>query len=331
MSDNNDIMIIDEETLRSKVHVIRGQQVMLDSDLAEIYGYTTKAFNQQVKNNIAKFPEDFRFQLTAEEVSLLSRSNILTSMQTSGTRGGRAYLPYVFTEQGIYMLMSVLRGDLATRQSIVLIRLFKSMKDHLIENQPLLTQKDYFALVRTVESHSQDIRQIRNDMVSKADLSDFIKLFERDLDSREILILDGEPFKADEAYQRIYNSANRSIVIIDDYIGLKTLQHLAHAKQAVRVTIISDNLAKPRLTLTEYQDFQAENRGRIIAFLRSQRQSHDRYIVLDEGTKNMRLYHCGASSKDAGKRITTITRLQDIDDYKPAVQTMLGNAPLLLK
>ena len=111
---------------------------MLDFDLAEIYGYSVKAFNQQVKNNIEKFDTDFRFQLDADEVLKLSRSKILTSIQVKGVRGGRAYFPYAFTEQGIYMLMTVLKGDLAIRQSKILIRLFKGMKDFIIERGHLI-------------------------------------------------------------------------------------------------------------------------------------------------------------------------------------------------
>ena len=191
---NNKLIIIDESTLKNKIYTIRGQQVMLDFDLAEIYGYTTKAFNQQVKNNIERFPNDFRFQLTRTEVEELSRSKILTSMQTAGVKGGRAYFPYAFTEQGIYMLMSILKGELAVTQSLTLVRLFKAMKDYLIENQPLLTQKNYFALVDKVEENSREIKEIRDNMVSKADLSDFMKLFDQGIGNEEILILDGKPF-----------------------------------------------------------------------------------------------------------------------------------------
>ena len=100
MVNDNKMMIMDETTLRDKIYTIRGQQVMLDFDLAEIYGYTTKAFNQQVKNNTERFPDDFRFQLTRFEVDELSRSKNLTSIQTVGIKGGRTYLPYAFTEQG---------------------------------------------------------------------------------------------------------------------------------------------------------------------------------------------------------------------------------------
>jgi len=122
---------ITEEVLKTKILIIRGQQVMLDSDLAEIYGYTTKAFNQQVRRNVEKFEEDFLFQLSKSETESLSRSQNVSSIQVKGIKGGRSNQPYVFTEQGIYMLMTVLKGDLATRQSKALIRTFKAMKDYL--------------------------------------------------------------------------------------------------------------------------------------------------------------------------------------------------------
>ena len=331
MENDNNLVIVDESSLKDKIYTIRGQQVMLDFDLAEIYGYTTKAFNQQVKNNIVKFPDDFRFQLTKDEVEELSRSKNLTSIQTTGVKGGRTYLPYAFTEQGIYMLMSVLKGDLATKQSITLIRLFKAMKDYLIENQPFLTQKNYFALVDKVEKNAQKIEAMQESMVSKADLSDIMKLFVSQIANDEILILDGKPFKADEAYQKIYKSAKSKIIVIDDYIGTKTLHHLAHSKKNVKITVISDNAAKPRLSLMEYTDFITENPGKNITFLQSLHRSHDRYIVLDDGTKDMKVYHCGASSKDAGKRITTITRIIDIDEYKATIKSLKSNPVLVLK
>ena len=129
--------LIDEALLKSRIYTIRGVKVMLDADLAEIYGYTTKAFNQQVKNNIEKFDDDFRFQLSSKEVDECSRSKILTL--NGGHRGTNIkYAPYAFTEQGIYMLMTVLKGERATAQSKALIRLFKQMKDCIVENQQLI-------------------------------------------------------------------------------------------------------------------------------------------------------------------------------------------------
>lgn len=331
MANDNKLIIVDESTLKDKIYTIRGQQVMLDFDLAEIYGYTVSAFNQQVKRNMDRFSDDFMFELTREEMVLLSKSQNVISIQTVGTKGGRSKPVKAFTEQGIYMLMTILKGDLAVEQSKTLIRLFKTMKDYLIENQPLLTQKNYFALVDRVEKNTQKIEAMQETMVTKADLSDIMKLFDQGLSNEEVLILDGMPFKADEAYQKIYRSAKSKIVIVDDYIGTKTLHHLAHSKKNVKITIISDNAARPKLSLTEYNDFITENPGRTITFLQSLHRAHDRYIVLDEGTKDMKVYHCGASSKDAGKRITTITRIMNIDDYKATIKMMFGNPTLTLR
>lgn len=124
--------LIDETLLKSRIYTIRGLKVMLDADLAEIYGYEKKVFNQQVKNNIEKFDEDFRFQLTSDEFENL-KSKFLTS-----SWGGVRKMPFAFTEQGIYMLMTVLKGERATAQSKALIRLFKQMKDCIVENQQLI-------------------------------------------------------------------------------------------------------------------------------------------------------------------------------------------------
>ena len=331
-------MIVDERSLRDKIYVIRGQQVMLDFDLAEIYGFTVSAFNQQVKRNSQRFPDDFLFELSHEEMVELSKSQNVISIQTAGVKGGRAKPVKAFTEAGVYMLMTVLKGELAVEQSKILIRLFKSMKDYLIENQPLISQKSYVALVEKVEAQSAQVRKnaetianIKENMVTKADLSDFMELFDSGIEHDEILILDGEPFKADVAYQKIYGKAKRNIIVVDDYISVKTLNHLAHAKTNVAFTVISDNRARPPLKQTEYNDFLTENPGRNITFLQSAGRAHDRYIVLDEGTKEMKVYHCGASSKDAGKKITTITRLVDIDDYKNTIRTFLGNPLLVLR
>ena len=120
-------MIINEDDLKSKIYTIRGIQVMLDRDLAEIYGYTTKGFNRQVKNNIERFDEDFMFQLTDADLQELSRYKFCTL--NTGRGSNIKYAPYAFTEQGIYMLMTVLKGELAVSQSKILVRLFKQMKD----------------------------------------------------------------------------------------------------------------------------------------------------------------------------------------------------------
>ncbi len=141
-----EVMILDDRTLQNRLYVIRGQKVMLDYDLAEIYGYTTKALNQQVKRNLEKFPDDFMFQVELSEIVNSVRSQFVASRGNGlfmGQSGGLRYLPYAFTEQRIYMLMTVLKGPLAVEQSKTLIRLFKQMKDCFIEN------RDMFGVKRT--------------------------------------------------------------------------------------------------------------------------------------------------------------------------------------
>ncbi len=137
-----------ERNIKDLIYTIRGNQVMLDSDLAELYGYTVKAMNQQVKNNIERFPDDFMFQLNESELSYL-RSKFLTANVSSKTRT----FPYAFTEQGIYMLSTVLKGDLAVSQSIEIMRTFKEMRHYLMMNSEFVTQRDLYSLRQELYSH----------------------------------------------------------------------------------------------------------------------------------------------------------------------------------
>ena len=226
--------------------------------------------------------------------------------------------------------MTVLRGDLAIEQSKKLIRMFKHMKDYISDNPVLFTNSDILELSAETKDNTLSIQRIEKNMLTKADLPEFMKLFDQGIQNEEVLILDGQPFKADVAYQKIYRSAKKSIIIVDDYINLKTLHHLVEAKPGVKLTIISDN-RYGKLRLSNYNDFLTEFPTKTIDFITSQDKAHDRYIVLDNGTAGMKVYHCGASSKDAGRRITTITRLMDIDDYKKTIKMLLANPPLILK
>lgn len=278
--------------------------------------------------------------LGADTENEISRCKIFTL--NTGRGSNIKYKPYAFTEQGIYMLMTVLKGDLAIRQSKMLIRVFKGMKDFIIDTRHLIGQNEIAKLAIQTSQNTKDIAvvsqslseiktEIRENMVSKAELSDFIKLFSYESRNEEVLILDGEPFKADLAYQHIYGKAELSIIVIDDYLGLKTLHHLASAKKEVQITIISDNKGKNPLRLSEYNDFLKEYPDIKIRFITSSGRIHDRYIALDFGTENEKLYHCGASSKDAGNRITTITEIKRFADYKAALKSLLSNKKLTLK
>lgn len=213
MAKKNESMIeIDAQSFKDMIYIFRGQQVMLDSDLAAIYGYTTKAFNQQVKNNADKFEEDFMFQLSFEEVEIL-RSKKLTS-----SWGGRRTAPYVFTEQGIYMLMTVLKGDLASRQSKALIRTFKQMKDFIVDNQSLIGQRDFLRLSLQTTENARDLLEVRSslsafddkvasivstlgEVVTKSQLADVMLDFGDPIVKQGWLILNGQPVESDLAYK----------------------------------------------------------------------------------------------------------------------------------
>ena len=230
---------LNEELIASKIYIIRGQKVMLDFELAEIYGYETKNSNRQVKNNNDKFDEDFMFQLSKEEFKEILRCKNFTSRW-----GGTRHLPYAFTEQGIYMLMTVLKGEIAVKQSKTLIRLFKNMKDYLIENNNLLTQKDYLNLFKLINNNSDRITELEKD----------IKSFSK-LNNNHYLILNGEKIEGDIAYQKIYRLANKTIYIIDDYIDVKTLQLLKSAKENIGIIIFSDNKSRNNLNSNFINDF----------------------------------------------------------------------------
>lgn len=394
-STKTDVVEIDPQTFRSMIYVFRGQQVMLDADLAAIYGYSTKAFNRQVKNNSEKFDEDFMFQLTDEEIACLRLKNSisnsnddssrckkctlnedqsilkcknctsseeeilmsknLTSSEEVSSRSifltlktGRGhnikYAPYAFTEQGIYMLMTVLKGDLATRQSKALIRTFKQMKDYIVQNQNLLGQREFLQLSLQTTQNTRDLLDVRSsltklddkvadivsslgDVVTKSQLADIMLDFGEPAIRRGWLILNGQPVESDLAYQQIYSSAKQSIMVFDNYIGLKTLALMKAVPHEVKMTIVTDNV-RGMLHLSEYNDFVREYPDVDITLRESGQVFHDRYIVIDYKTPDEQLYHCGASSKDGGNKITTIHRLEDITLYRTLIDNALLN-PLL--
>ena len=161
---------------------------MLDFDLAQIYGYETRYLNLQVKRNVEKFPDDFMFQLTQDEMN-----QILMLQNVTSSWGGTRKLPFAFTEQGIYMLMTVLRGELATKQSILIIRAFKAMKDYIIENRSFLLRNEIDLLRDQVEEHSNSIKEINNKLEIVMD--NFID----PSNYKEYLIMNGEKIESDIA------------------------------------------------------------------------------------------------------------------------------------
>lgn len=339
--EKKEIVIIDETTLKSKIYYIRNQKVMLDSDLAEIYGYSTKRFNEQVKRNIEKFDDDFMFQLTDEEVSELSRSHFATLNKAQGRGSNIKYKPYAFTEQGIYMLMTVLRGELAVKQSKALIRMFKQMKDFIVENRDFLSSKEMTQLLlqtsqntNDIMQHSKEIANINDKISTLATKEDLKKVMDNFIDSntyKHFLLLNGDKIEADVAYTKIYKSAKKSIYVIDNYIGLKTLELLRAARDNIQIIVFGDNVRnKDMLTKNILDDFRKDYPNIDLNLKVSDKKYHDRYIALDFGTENEVFYLCGASSKDAGNKISSITQIEESskDMYHTMFAGMLNNKNL---
>ena len=310
--ENNNLSIYDDDYLKSKIYIIRGVQVMLDADLAEIYGYTTKRFNEQVKNNIERFDEDFRFQLDKTEYENL-KSKISTS-----SWGGVRKRPYAFTELGIYSLMMVLKGDLAVSQSKKLLRLFKKLKDIAIQMQNVLPTTEMQLLAIQTQHNTEDIRQIKQRV---DDLTVVVKDFTDPNIKKDYLFFNGQTVEADIAYAEIYSYAKKTIHIVDNYISLKTLVLLKAVKPNVKVTIFSDNV-NHGLHQTEFDDFKREYPNVDIMLKPTGGIYHDRYIFIDSGTKNEMIFHCGGSSKDGGKRVTSITKVEDVMLYQDIIGSL---------
>ena len=327
MAENKkEIVVVNKETIKDKIYHIRGQKIMLDFELAEIYGYTTTRFNEQVKNNLEKFDDDFMFQLTKSEFE------DLISKKSTSSWGGRRKLPYAFTEQGIYILMTVLRGELAIKQSKALIRMFKQMKDFIVENQDLISSRELVQMAIQTNQNTTDITKIKEEISVLATKEDLKNIMDNFIDSdsyKHFLFMDGEKLEADIAYTKIYKSAKKSIYVVDNYIGLKTLELIRAAREKIDIIIFSDNIKnKDMLTRNIWNDFKSSYPNINIKIKVANKKYHDRYIAIDYGTKKERIYHCGCSSKDAGNKVTSITRIEDIDLYHPMFDELLLSSML---
>ena len=317
--------LITTDAIRSKVYILRGQQVMLDQDLAEIYGYQVKNLNQQVKRNLTRFPEDFMFQLTKEEVELV-KSQFVTSRNIGyfeGQEGGRRKLPYAFTEQGIYMLATVLRGELAEQQSIFIMRTFREMCHYISQNQQFVTRNEMELLTAKVGTitERQDRMEKKVEFIQK-DVTILADNFITDKDKKDFVIYKGQKLEADIAYIEIYQQAKKSIYVVDDYMNAKSLQHLSQKADGVEVVLFTENGKGGRgfLTNSLVTDFQNEYPT---IRIKPNPDCHDRLIILDYGEKTELVYHCGASSKDAGKKLCAINQITETAIIHPVIDRLL--------
>ena len=295
MGDTTELRTV--ESIRDRVYIIRGQQVMLDTDLADLYGYEVKRLNEQVKRNIRRFPEDFRFQLNESEIPERLKSQFATLNIQENKRGMHIKkMPYAFTEQGIYMLATVLRGELAEQQSIFIMRAFKEMR-HFIANNALLFEK-----INAIE-----LKQLEYQKDADEKFGRIFEYMAEHEESNQKIFYDGQIFDAFSFLADVIRHAKQEIVLIDGYIDVVTLNILA--KKNAGVDVFAYTLPSARISTQDINNFNAQyptlTVKRTTAF-------HDRFMIID-GVEG---YHIGASLKDAGKKCFGINKIEGADDVK---------------
>lgn len=279
----NDLVEITRPSIEKMIYVIRDKQVMLDSDLAILYQVETGALNRAVKRNISRFPEDFRFQLTKEEYqNLRCQTGISSFAQDENNYGGRRTLPYVFTEQGISMLASVLHSEVAIKVSIGIMRTFVEMR-RFIANNALL-----FERISNVE-----LKQL-----------EYQKQTDEKLD---------QIFDAFSLIVSLIQKAEKEIVLIDGYVDIGTLNLLT--KKNENVTVVMYTLKRTKLSQEDVNNFNSQYP---LLEVRYTKVYHDRFLILDK--KNV--YHIGASLKDAGKKCFGISLIEDAGIVRDILQRL---------
>ncbi len=268
--------------IRNLIYTIRGKQVMLDSDLAALYQVETKNLNKAVKRNIKRFPVSFCFQLTEEEVENL-RFQIGTS---SLNYGGRRYLPYAFTEQGVAMASAILRSDIAVKMSVEIMEAFVEMRRMLISNASLFHRLDNI-----------ELKQLEADQK----FEEIFKALESDkLHSEKGIFYNGQIFDAYAFVSDIIRSAKSSVILLDNYVDDTVLTLLDKRKTNVTATILTKSISNQlRLDLQRYNSQYPPIEIEIFS------DTHDRFLIIDD----MELYHIGASLKDLGKKWFAFSRM----------------------
>lgn len=269
------------EIIRNKIVVLRNQQVMIDRDIAELYGVETRRLNEQVKRNIERFPEEFMFQISRNELDTVI-SQIATSPKKNmftGQGGGTRKLPYAFTEQGVAMLSAVLKSETAIAASIQIMKAFVAMRKFMLSNAQIFQRLD------SLESHRIESDKRIDELFTRMD--------RYAIDDTQGIFFQGQIFDAYAKFESFIAQAQKSIVLIDNYVDLSVLERLAKKNSGVAVTIYTT--PQTRLTAQDVQQFNAQYPPLDLKFTTSM---HDRFLIIDNST----LYHIGASLKDLGKR-----------------------------
>ena len=275
--------IIKDENLQALIFIIRDMQVMLDSDLAKLYQVETKRINEAVKRNSDKFPNDLMFKLTNEEFENLRSQN--ATFKESLNR--RKYLPKVFTEQGVYMLATVLKSKVATEVTLSIMRTFTKMKNFLINNATI------FDRLEIIEK-----RQIGFELTANEKINKIFNIISKNEIPTQGIFYDGQIWEAYEFINSLLKAANKEVVLIDNYIDDSVLT-LFSKYPKLNFIIITKNISKQlKLDINKYNS-QYNNLK-----IKTSNQYHDRFLLIDNQT-----YHIGASLKDLGKKIFAFSKL----------------------
>ena len=261
---------------------------MLDSDVAMLYHYETKYINLTVKRNIERFPESFCFQLTEEELKNL-RLQIATSSLKKERYGGRRYLPYAFTEQGVAMLSGLLKNETAVQVSINIMNAFVEMRKFINSNGQLFYEIN--SIKYRLSEHDKKFDTIFNELQNN-----------KKEEFKERIFFEGQIYDAYNLIIKTIKMAKEKITIIDNYIDQSILEMLIKKNKGVEVVIFTSN--KCNITKLDIQKF---NKQYPVLKLTKTNKFHDRFIIIDNST----LYHCGASLKDLGKKCFAITKMED--------------------
>ena len=273
--------------IKPMIRVIRGQQVIIDRDLALLYGVETRVLNQAVKRNSERFPDDFMFQLSKEDVEILKSQNVTSSC-------GDRRLPYAFTEQGIAMLSSVLKSQTAVDVNIRIMRAFVSMRRFIATNAQL------FQRLETIEYHQLEMKQHQE--VTDKRIDEVFKRLDANIPPIQGIFYDGQVFDAYRFVSDLMRKAKRSIVLIDNYVDDTVLTLLDKRENGVTATIYTQRIS------SQFQlDVDRHNAQYPLIEIKLFNKAHDRFLLVDD-----EVYHIGASIKDLGKKWFGFTLMRDI-------------------
>lgn len=281
--------------IESLIHVIRGQQIMIDSDLARLYGVETKYLKRAVKANLKRFPPDFMFELELTEFDSMRCKNCTSN--TKPQRGGTRYMPFAFTEQGVAMLSSILKSDTAIEVNIRIMRAFTATRSFLINNAHV------FQRLETVEHHQLLLQEHLSEHDRKFE-EVLSRLDDKDSEPIEGFFFEGQIFDAYSLISDLIRKASRRIVLIDNYVDDRILKVLTKREEGVSATIYTD----PRHSQIT-NDLRRHNAQYSPVEVRHCSNVHDRFLIIDDT-----VYFIGGSIKDLGKKIVAFSQMHQNPD-----------------